>query len=93
MYVIFGTYTKRHIIGLYNVPCHACGSPMAVQQGVIEKKAFNMFWIPLIPLGSKKRLVCSKCGNVLATNDFSEQAEIPLDGPAPQVVLQPPVNM
>lgn len=54
--------------------CGACHSPAA--QGLIRVKTFfTLFFIPLIPVGTKYRSVCTMCGATSSlTKDQADQA-------------------
>jgi hypothetical protein len=77
MFVIAGISKKFHPVGLYNMFCNVCQNP-GVHQGGVEKMAFSVFFVPLIPLGSRKRLICNACATVTKTKDFPHEYEIPL---------------
>ena len=72
MLIIFGL--RRRGLRLANVfaMCGVCHSPAA--QGIVRIKTFfTLFFIPLIPVGTKYRSVCTMCG---ATSDLTrEQAD------------------
>jgi hypothetical protein len=70
--IIFGIRRRGHRMANVFAMCGVCHSPAA--QGLIRVKTFfTLFFIPLIPLGSKYRSVCTMCG---ATTSLSkEQAD------------------
>jgi hypothetical protein len=70
--IIFGIRRRGHRLANVFALCGVCRSPAA--QGVIRIKTFfTLFFIPLIPLGSKYRSVCTMCG--ATTNLTKQQAD------------------
>ena len=61
MVVIAGFARKRHPVNAIQVACPLCHRE-SVRVGIVEKRAFDVFWIPIIPLGSSKKYVCLLCG-------------------------------
>ncbi len=61
MVVIAGLARKRHPVVAVQSVCPNCHRE-SVRAGIIEKRAFTIFWIPLVPLGSSKKLICLACG-------------------------------
>ena len=72
MLIIFGLRRRGHRLANVFAMCGVCHSPAA--QGIIRVKTFfTLFFIPLIPVGTKYRSVCTMCG---ATNNLTrEQAD------------------
>jgi hypothetical protein len=66
MVMVFGTSKRRYPVGAYKLGCAACNRD-SVQIAAIEKRAFTLFWIPFVPLGSGKLLVCGRCGATVKT--------------------------
>jgi hypothetical protein len=42
--------------------------------------AVTVFWVPIIPLGTKKMIVCSYCNTQSKIKEFPLEDEIPLSG-------------
>jgi len=61
MVVIAGLARRRHPIVAVQDVCPLCRRD-AVRIGVVDKRAFDIFWIPVIPLGSSRKFVCLMCG-------------------------------
>lgn len=61
MVVIAGLARKRHPIVATQDVCPLCHRE-AVRVGVADKRAFSIFWIPFIPLGSSRKFICLMCG-------------------------------
>ena len=65
MIVFFGIKKKAHVL---NIPfirhCERCDKDTE-HYFVVQKRAFTVFFLPLIPLGSKKYLVCRECKNAV----------------------------
>jgi hypothetical protein len=60
VFLLFGATKKEHVVGFYNMVCGNCGAT-CVHTAVLEKRAFTFFFIPVIPLGSSKKLTCNRC--------------------------------
>jgi len=75
MVVIAGLARKRHPIVAVQDVCPLCHRE-AVRVGVMDKRAFDVFWIPVIPLGSSKKFVCLMCGG-----EQKVRALVPPPGP------------
>jgi hypothetical protein len=75
MFVFFGISTKDHIVADYQYSCTACYET-AVYFGIIRKRVFTLMFIPLIPLGSQKLLVCQRCGNKRKASDFPQDSQL-----------------
>ena len=72
MLIIFGLRRRGHRLANVFALCGVCHSPAA--QGIVRIKTFfTLFFIPLIPLGSKYRSVCTMCG--ATSNLTKEQAD------------------
>jgi hypothetical protein len=72
MLIIFGVRRRGHRLANVFAMCGVCHSPAA--QGIVRVKTFfTLFFIPLIPIGTKYRSVCTMCG---ATSSLTrEQAD------------------
>jgi C4-type Zn-finger protein len=75
MIVFFGLYRKRHVVGAYKLDCPVCREKI-VHLGAIEKRAVNIFFIPIFPAGSGKVLSCNRCGNTTKIKEFPAAQEI-----------------
>ena len=71
MFIIFGIKRLVHRLATVFAMCGHCGSPAA--QVVARRSTwFSLFFIPVIPLGSKYFSTCTLCG--VATALDKEQA-------------------
>ena len=61
MFFFFGWRTKSKVLGQFENPCQKCSRP-TVHAAIEAKKWFTLFFIPVIPLGSKFVLRCGVCG-------------------------------
>lgn len=77
MVVIFGTRTRRNPIGFFRAPCARCGT-VTDHLRIWEKTAGHVYWIPIIPLRSKRYVVCGGCGTEKA--DHPELDRVPIGG-------------
>jgi hypothetical protein len=77
MVVVFGTRRKRYPIGFFRAPCQRCGM-VTDHLRVWEKVAAHVYYIPFIPLKSKRYVVCGGCGSVKP--DRSELDNVPVGG-------------
>jgi hypothetical protein len=99
MFIIFGIKRMVRRMATVFAMCSQCGSPAA--QVVVRRSTwFSLFFIPVIPLGSKYSSTCTLCGTATRLDkeqalhlvELSQQmaAQSPHPGaPQPQVV-QPP---
>jgi hypothetical protein len=61
MFIIFGIKRMMHRLATVFAVCGQCGSPAA--QVVARRSTwFSLFFIPVIPLGSKYFSTCTLCG-------------------------------
>jgi hypothetical protein len=71
MFVIFGIKRLVRRLATVFAVCGQCGSPAA--QVIVRRSTwFSLFFIPVIPLGSKYSSTCTLCG--VATKLEKEQA-------------------
>jgi len=61
MVVFWGWNSKRHPINLFNAGCHVC-QRMTSHVRILQKTAFTLYFIPFIPVRSKKLVICGSCG-------------------------------
>jgi hypothetical protein len=71
MFLIFGIKRLRKRLGTVFALCGQCGRP-AAQVIVRASTWFSLFFVPVIPLGSKYASTCTLCGN--STKIDKEQA-------------------
>jgi len=72
MLIIFGVKRRRNQLGVAFLMCARCQRPCA--HAVVQIRTwFSLFFIPVIPLGSKYFTSCSLCG--VATRIDAAQAE------------------
>lgn len=77
MLFIFGFKNSARPLGLAQATCPHCGN-RAAQRVDRRKRAFSVFFIPIIPLGSSYEATCTACG---ATTSISRgQAQQILSG-------------
>ena len=77
MVVLWGTRKKRYPIGLFRAPCARCGM-VTDHLRVWEKVAAHVYYIPFIPLKSKRYVICGGCGTVKP--DRPELDGVPVGG-------------
>lgn len=61
MLVIFGLSRKERPLGLVPLPCATCGHP-GPQSLVHRRTRFTLFFVPVLPLGSRLEARCPACG-------------------------------
>jgi hypothetical protein len=62
MLLIHGVYHLRpKRVAFRNDYCNTCGLPRRAEQ-IRTFDTLHLFWIPIIPLGFKKRWMCTFCG-------------------------------
>lgn len=79
MLVIFGFKHSSRNLGLAQATCPHCGN-RAAQRVDRDKRAFSVFFIPLIPLGSSYSATCTACAST--TRIDRGQADRILNGAA-----------
>lgn len=74
MFFLIGVRTKAKAIAQVERPCNKCARS-TVQSAVEASRWLTLFFIPVIPLGGKTRLVrCNVCGLTLkAVGDLDAQ--------------------
>ena len=74
MFFLIGVRTKAKAIAQVERPCNKCARS-TVQSAVEASRWLTLFFIPVIPLGGKTRLVrCNLCGLTLkAVGDLDAQ--------------------
>jgi len=77
MVLIFGTRYKRHPIGFFKAPCHACGA-MTDHLRVWDKGVAHVWFIPLFPIKSRRLVICGGCGSTKP--DWAELDDVPIGG-------------
>lgn len=76
MIIFFGIKKKNHLYDAYVVrECPKCGRETN-HQLLLQKRAFTIFFLPLIPLGTKKYLVCTECKTPYKVKKFPSASEI-----------------
>lgn len=75
MVILFGFGRKRHPIAGFRMMCNACGGP-SVQIGHVTRSAITIFWIPFIPTGSGRELVCARCKTSTKPDSFPWKEEV-----------------
>jgi hypothetical protein len=87
--IIFGLKRRAHRLATIFALCLSCQTP-AAQVLVSVRTFFSLFFIPVIPLGTKYRTTCTMCGN--ATIVSSEYADR-LMATAPAQVVPPVIDV
>ena len=90
MLIIFGL--RRHGYRMANVfaMCGICHTP-AAQAVVRIKTFFTLFFIPLIPVGTKYRSTCTLCGGTIElSKDQADQAMVTMQQQRAQAQVQAP---
>lgn len=77
MFFIFGFKNSSRNLGLARATCPNCGN-VAAQRVDRRKRAFSLFFIPIIPLGSSYTATCTACG--VSTKIGRDQADGILSG-------------
>ncbi len=72
MLFIFGFKNSSRNLGLAQAVCPRCGR-RAAQRVDRRKRAFSVFFIPIVPLGSSYEATCTACG--VSTGISRTQAE------------------
>lgn len=54
-----------------NVTCPSCEHPSSVMSA--HQRYFDLFWIPIFPLGKKIVLVCPNCDHVTEEKNFTDE--------------------
>jgi hypothetical protein len=61
VFIIFGLKRKAHRLATIFAMCLSCQTP-AAQVLVSVRTFFSLFFIPVLPLGTKYRTTCTMCG-------------------------------
>jgi hypothetical protein len=61
VFIIFGLKRKAHRLATIFAMCVACQTP-AAQVLLSVRTYFSLFFIPVIPVGTKYRTTCTMCG-------------------------------
>ncbi len=76
MIILFGVKKKNFTYNAYaSRYCEKCGRDTK-HYLFLQKRAFSIFFIPLIPLGTKKYMVCAECKNVVPVKEFPRKEDI-----------------
>jgi len=71
--LIWGFRWKTLSLGQIAYICSQC-SRSTVHTAIVERGRLTIFFIPLIPIGSRYRIVCNLCGlRLRAAGDLEEQ--------------------
>lgn len=73
MPILFGFRRRGQQIGVLMWPCQRCGRPTAQLLSYI-RMWFTLFFIPVIPLPTQRKLVCTTCGNRNKFDNSQRQA-------------------
>ena len=74
MLIIFGLTGRSHLVRTISTVCERCGNRGAHHLTKYVRK-FSVFFIPLIPLGTRYDDTCTVCGRVRPIT--RQQAEYP----------------
>jgi hypothetical protein len=61
VFIIFGLKRKAHRLATIFAMCLDCQTP-AAQVLVSVRSFFSLFFVPVVPLGTKYRTTCTMCG-------------------------------
>ena len=76
VFLTFIRYNRNDIkIFDYLYYCYTCRNG-ALHFGIIRKYAFSFFFVPLIPLWSRKMIVCHVCGRTANIKEFPIEGRI-----------------
>lgn len=70
--IIFGVKTYTRLLATLSLVCPSCGQ-RAAQRLFENVNKFTLFFIPLFPVGTSRRMDCINCG--YASKVSKEQAE------------------
>jgi hypothetical protein len=74
--IILGLTSRDNLLGTVSYVCEHCGQPGAHQ--LIERvRRFSVFFIPLIPLGSRHFDTCTVCGRTIERSQQQVEAALP----------------
>jgi hypothetical protein len=95
MIIIWGIKRFRANLGVVVMLCQRCGNPCA--QTVARLRSwFALFFIPLIPLGTHHRMVCSMCAVVTRIDKAQaislQQAALAQRSQAPRMTADGPIT-
>jgi predicted RNA-binding Zn-ribbon protein involved in translation (DUF1610 family) len=68
MFIIAGLSSKRHRLGTKLHTCPNCQRPSTFTY-MLVKRAFSIFWIPIVPAWSRVKMRCQSCGVEMAATD------------------------
>ena len=99
MFFLIGSRWKGTALGQFSYPCTKCGKSVVHTAGV-QKGKLTLFFVPLIPIGTKYLLICNLCGlkrkptgNLLAQIQELERTgkvSVPAGAQATPAAQQPP---
>lgn len=91
MIILFGFRSLRARLGTVLIMCGFCHTP-AAHAIVRARKFFTLFFIPVLPLGTKYAMTCTMCGrSSLITKEAADAYVASTDqGVAPSGVPAPP---
>ena len=90
MLILFGLRRRGYRLANVFAMCGICHTP-AAQAVVRIKTFFTLFFIPLIPVGTKYRSTCTLCGGTIElSKDQADQAMVTMQQQQAQAQAQPP---
>ena len=90
MLIIFGLRRRGYRMANVFAMCGICHTP-AAQAVVRIKTFFTLFFIPLIPVGTKYRSTCTLCGGTIElSKDQADQAMVTMQQQRAQAQVQAP---
>ena len=88
MLIIFGLRRRGYRLANVFAMCGICHTP-AAQAVVRIKTFFTLFFIPLIPVGTKYRSTCTMCGGTIElSRDQADQAMVTMQQQQAQAQAQ-----
>lgn len=61
MLLIFGFKSYASVLAMLRVPCPQ-GHELAAQRLTRVRRRFTLFWVPLVPAGTRYQVDCTWCG-------------------------------
>jgi hypothetical protein len=90
MLIIFGLRRRGYRMANVFAMCGICHSP-AAQAVVRIKTFFTLFFVPIIPVGTKYRSTCTLCGGTIElSKDQADQAMVTMEQQRAQAQAQTP---
>ena len=69
--ILFGYLSKEYAVAVGTRYCGACQRETLMLKKA-KKFVFTLFFVPVIPLGYRKKDTCLSCGNKYSSKKFSQ---------------------